>query len=107
MTEEKGIRITIPQATIIMLILGLVGWGWNVERRMTKMEASSSLSQRVENLENALLPILVDFKVKEELTKLSPVPQPVLAKKEDIANIKKGSEKWAKEQIPDVSQMAK
>ena len=106
-TEEKSIRISIPQALVITLILGLIGWGWNVERRMTKVESTTNLAHRVENLENALLPILVDYKVQSELSKRAPVLPEALVKKEEVAKIRKESEKWAKERIPDIAQQRK
>ena len=53
-----------------------------MEARMSKVDATSNLAKRVTQLEDALLPVLVDWKVEQEMKKrlkemaLVPLPLP-------------------------------
>ena len=100
MAETKGIVITLPKAIIVAVICTILGWGWNVERRMTTIEAGQDITLRVKSLEDALLPILVDWKVQnvlaEKLAKRDADDDPAPVMEDEI---RKESEDWAKEQI--------
>lgn len=100
MAETKGIVITLPRALITTAIIAVLGWGWRVEHRMTTIEAGQDLTQRVKSIEDALLPILVDWKVQKELAEKlgadSILPEPEKQKK---AEIRRKSEDWANKQI--------
>ena len=101
-SEDKGIKITIPQALIFTVVIAVATWGWNVERRMTMVESAGKLNKRIENVENALMPILVEFKVKEELEKremVTPHFKP--------PEITEEAKKWAVEQMPNSMNAAK
>jgi hypothetical protein len=65
---------------------------------MTSVESKGDLATRIEHLENAMLPVLVDYRVKEELAKRAPeaaVKPPEVVKE---------AEKWAEDQIPNIHQ---
>lgn len=55
---------------IVALIVGVVGWGVSVEVRIAQQSNVESVTKRIKNLEELLVPMLVDWKVNEELEKL-------------------------------------
>jgi len=69
--ESKPIMISLRSLAIFFAIATpLVAWVWNVERRITSVEAAQDLVNRVKTLEDALLPVLVRYKMDDELRKM-------------------------------------
>lgn len=97
----QGLLIAGITAIIIML--------WNIDGRVRVLEKQQNIVERVERLENAMLPVLVSWKVEEELKKIeeelgdteveeeeemTPVSN---EKKKEI--IRREAEEWANNQI--------
>lgn len=99
------------------VLIGGFTFLWTVNNRVTALEQSKNLAERVEKLENALLPVLVEYKMQQEIKKLglnstaTPPPPPTSPTYTDPSyssfneeTIRNQAENWAKEQIPNVSQ---
>ena len=56
-------------AAVVALITSVLTWVISVEVRFAKQSDINSVTQRIENIEQLLTPVLVDWKVKEELKK--------------------------------------
>jgi len=61
-----------------------VGWAISVEVRMAQHKSIENISQRLENIEELMLPVLVDFKTRQEVEKRlaergyrTPPPEPI------------------------------
>ena len=65
-------------ATIVALWLGVaaswIGWEYHQTQQVLKLETAADLCQRVQNLEDLLVPLLVEFKVQSELRGRGIVP---------------------------------
>lgn len=62
---------------ILAPILGaLIAWAISIEVRLNQYQDSLELSDRVSNLERLLLPVLVDWKVEQELKKVAKLERP-------------------------------
>jgi len=57
-------------AIMITALIAVMGWAISVESRLTEYKASMNLNERVKNLEELMVPVLVDYKVKKEMEKL-------------------------------------
>lgn len=102
--ENKGWRVHVPTAMIVAVVLGIAGWAWNLDRRVTACESATDVAGRVSALEEALLPVLVEWKVQTELKKrleeadaTDSSPAPVA--REEAKLRAKFDDKWAKDQI--------
>ena len=101
--KHRRIRRRINWTTVGVItpvILAIVGWGISIESRLGKYESSLELSQRVKNLEDAMLPLLVDWKVEQELKKRLPEPpKPVSTTAKLTDDVKKKADSWARSQL--------
>jgi hypothetical protein len=103
-------------AVVVFIVAALIGWGVSVEVRLAQHAGVETLSQRIKNIEDLMTPVLVDWKVQQELRKygvmvaptpMSPTPSPdppVLPvvpgpPKRSQSEIEKDAQKWAKEQV--------
>lgn len=57
---------------VVTLILGMVGWGVSVEVRLSQNQNQSidSIKRRLKEVEDNMLPLLVDAKVRERLKEM-------------------------------------
>jgi len=99
--------------TIVVLIIPFGIWLWNLDTRLTTLESHESLMTRVKNIEDALVPILIEFRVETELARrllqenedeplpiaLNRVPEARHLPREEVDRVTKDAEKWAREQI--------
>jgi len=107
-----GIGISLLTA----IIIALGGWIWHSEGRFSRLEASQNVVERVSKLENALLPVLVEYRMREEMKRLGinletdeeapaekpkPSPKPVRGKsrKEIETEVREKAREWANQQI--------
>lgn len=102
--EAKGWKVHIPTALIVAIVLGVAGWAWNLDRRVTACESATDVAGRVSALEEALLPVLVEWKVQTELRKrleeaAAPDAPPAPVAREEAKLRAKFDDKWAKDQI--------
>ena len=51
------------------ILAAICGWAYSVEHRLGRHEGILSLDSRVSNLEELLTPIIVEYKVQQELEK--------------------------------------
>jgi len=67
-------------AAIVALITSILTWVISVEVRFARQEDINSVTQRIVNIEKLMTPMLVDWKVKQELKKygidINPIPPP-------------------------------
>jgi len=62
---------------IISLVIATLGYVVKNEKEHTRLEAAFQLSERVNNLESLLFPILVELRVREKMqTVMVPAPAP-------------------------------
>jgi hypothetical protein len=87
-------------AVLVPTLLALLGWGISIEVRLSRQSEAKELSTRIQNLETLMLPLLVDWKVEQELKKHAaepPAPAPVLPRisppKEERLRV--DAKKWA------------
>ncbi len=123
MKEDSNINWSAISVMATFVII-IISWSISVEVRLSAHQASTiknlnttieSLNQRVKNIEDLMTPMLVDWKVKEELRKLgirrssltppsatpAPLPPlpPVPPSTEPPKEIKESAQKWAESQI--------
>lgn len=105
-SDSKGWKVHIPTALVVAIVLGVASWGWNLDRRVTACESAANLSGRVSALEEALLPVLVEWKVQTELKKrledeaaVSGPRAPVSSRSEESKLRAKFNNDWARDQI--------
>jgi hypothetical protein len=103
--------------TVVALIVGVLApvlaWAIHVEVVLNDATKIGALSERVAQLETALLPLLIEYRVAETLkTRLSPPPVPVrgggtkaMTIEFDESKARTSAEEWARGQLPNVSQM--
>jgi hypothetical protein len=92
----------------------IVGWMWSIDRQVTELNKSRDLVSRVEKIEDALFPILVEWKVQQQLKELFPDGIPGEESEEDDAGseppppekvkelkerLRKDADDWANKQI--------
>lgn len=87
---------------LLALMSPLYAWMWSIEKRMSSVEAAQDLVARIQNLEDALLPVLVEYKLQEELKKIqsedeneSPLDTISPAEK----NLRETANRWAEDQL--------
>lgn len=118
------IQIAVP------LILALLGWGVTVEVRLSKSDSIGDLShkvdrlervlgERISNLENALMPVLVEYRLSQlvkgrndSLSKEVPAlphmtARPTITFDDAPPKAKKEAENWARSQLPNPAQQAR
>ncbi len=90
---------------LVPIILAVIGWGISVEVRMSKsdvlidakvakMDSALDFSERVKHIEDMLLPLLVDWKVNQELKKLQSKPMAAVPDK-----VREDAKQWAELEI--------
>lgn len=100
---------------ITTVVIGVFTFLWTMNNRVTTLEQGKDLTERVEKIENALLPVLVEYKLQQEIKKIAPPPPPpgitplpdfvpFSPNNTDQEFLRGEAEKWAKEQIPNVAQ---
>lgn len=67
MSERKFPWKEVYNGVVTAVLVGALTWAWNLQGRITRLESQQNIVQRVENLENLLVPIIVDYEVKKEL----------------------------------------
>ncbi len=107
--------------TLVTILLILIGWGISVEVRLSKSDSIGDVSKRVEsyeqttinrisNLENALMPVLVEYKLglllKEKAPALPPVPPAPSPTSMVVPKARKDAENWARSQLPNPAQQS-
>ena len=118
-------------AVVVFIVAALIGWGVTVEVRMAQHAGVEALSQRIKNIEDLMTPVLVDWKVQQELRKYGiapmlvpvpptpvpptehpmvgresdlPTPVPLPTKEPDHSQIEKDAQKWASDRVQQRSQ---
>jgi hypothetical protein len=61
-------------AVVVFIVAALIGWGVSVEVRLAQHAGVEMMSQRIKNIEDLMTPVLVDWKVQQELKKYGMVP---------------------------------
>jgi len=114
--KKRGLRVDWQaMAVVVFIIAGLVGWSISVEVRMAQHATAEILSQRVKNIEDLMTPMLVDWRVQQELKKYDTTKKYDLSKLGSISNsgsgvlsvsstdnpakIKEAAKKWAEKKI--------
>ncbi len=106
---------------VLSILLPVIVWGVTVETRLATTAKVETLNERIEQLEAALLPVLIEYKVAETLkTRLQsvaqpPIPMPVRGGRPtkgftvevDEDKARGMAEQWARSQLPNVSQTEK
>lgn len=109
----------ILTTVIVGAIVGGFTFMWSMNARVATLEANQSIVDRVETLENALMPVLIEFKLQKEIEKMAlkaieenegPTPpivvdDPVrpldyLDRKRAKDALRGSAEDWAREQMP-------
>lgn len=98
-------------ALIVGLMLPVIGWAVSVEVRISQANKIDGLDRRIEQLEQAMLPVLTEYGVQKRLKETAPpAPSPVPSSRAGLAPsekiIRADAEKWAKSQLPNVQQRA-
>ena len=95
--------------SIVGPMLAVLVWVGSMEYRLGKVNSTLDVSQRVKNIEDLMVPLLVEFKVQEALGKMQlpahvehtepPVidPPPILPYPQ--SQIREESQKWAEDRI--------
>jgi hypothetical protein len=99
---STGWKVHIPTALVVAVVLAVAGWAWNLDRRVTTMESATDVAGRVSALEEALLPVLVEWKVQSELRnrlEATAEEEEAPVKREEAKLRKKFTNDWAREQI--------
>lgn len=96
-------------ALVVPVLLALIAWGSSVESRLTKHDVTVDLSNRVKNLEDNMVPLLVEYKVAERIKEFENkqkeesskkvAPLPMMMKPPSRASLEKDAKKWAESQI--------
>lgn len=73
--DEVIVKKYIPvkkifETIITGLLLAALGWAWALESRLARLEEQQNVVQRVENLENLLQPVLIEYRMRERLREL-------------------------------------
>jgi hypothetical protein len=63
----------LPVATFVILV---GGWAVTIETRLSGVQQSLDVSDRVANLERLLYPVLVEMEVRKRMSDLSPFGSP-------------------------------
>jgi len=94
---------------VVVVLLAWIGWENSQEKRIADFHTAADLSERVQNLENLLVPLLVEFKVQQALAERAPEPpvvEPIpiepdvhIPPREQPAAVREEAEKWANERI--------
>lgn len=112
----------------VLALIGLaglaVGWLFSVEYRLGTYQATLDVSKRVENLEELLVPVLVEFRAREIVrernseagregiepplpstsggtsgTGFSGLPAPIPSEEVDMRDVREEATKWANDAI--------
>jgi len=89
------------------VLIAVIGWIFSVESRLVENRASMNLNSRVTNLEEVLMPVLVDLKVRQELEKvenrkkksIAMVAPGTKAEPSKTPKIEEDAQNWARGQI--------
>lgn len=105
----------ILNGILLSAITGTFVFLWTINNRLTVIESKQDLSVRVSNLEDALLPVLVEYRLQKELEKLetkekptatpgvsfiplTPFQDPIFRMNKKNA-LRNDAEKWANDQL--------
>jgi hypothetical protein len=65
--KSKTILTTVASTFLATLIVSTLAWGWKLEGRLSKLETQDNVVQRVKNLEDSLMPVLIEYRLRQEL----------------------------------------
>lgn len=113
MPDSDDKKSNIIESLLPKLLYAIVAaaamWCWSANNRITVLESKGDVGMRVKALEDALLPVLVDWKVQKELAArlgAVSVPAPGLLPPpelnidvDDYTKLREDADNWAKEQI--------
>jgi len=111
--KRKRIAVDWQAITVIVFIIaGMIGWSISVEVRIAQHASVETLSQRIKNIEDVMTPVLIDWKVQQELRKYDVSKKYDLTKlgstgslslsgsdQHNSEKIKEAAKKWAEKKI--------
>ena len=90
---------------IVGIATPVLAWAVSVESRLSHTARIEALTERIEQLENALLPVLIEYRVTQTVKELEKSrPKPSSSLKIDETKARAGAEKWARSQLPNVQE---
>ena len=72
MMQSRTVSVIIQSvlgAVLATVIATAISWGLSLEHCITRLESQEDITKRVSTLEDMLTPVLVEFRMREELRK--------------------------------------
>lgn len=67
MSDRKIPFKEIYHTVISTVLIAALTWAWNLQGRITALESTQKVVKRVENLENLMIPIAIEFEVNKRM----------------------------------------